>query len=216
MKLIVIGLACLLIGGALGILLSTPAKKLILAMQMDFGVAGRSRQLQQSPPQGTIAMIGDSQIAKGRWKQLLGPAFANYGINGDTTAGVLKRLDSITGTRAVLLIGVNDIIRGEPIEKIAGNMTAILERLPMPVTVLAIMPLGEGLAAFNSTVIQMNALIEKSCRPDHCHFIDTWPALAVDGKLNPRFTSDDLHLDADGYEVLAGLIAAAEGSKPSK
>jgi len=209
MKPILLGLVCLMLGGALGVLFSTEIKKAIRMAQMDFGIAQQRKQLQQVPPGGAIAMIGDSQIARGKWKQLLGPDFANYGINGDTSAGVLKRLGVITGTRAVLLIGVNDIVRGEPVATIADNIAAIIARLPMPVTVLSILPLGEDLHAYNSTVIQVNARIETLCHPPHCRFVDTWPALTVDGRLNPRFTSDDLHLDADGYDVLAGLIADA-------
>jgi lysophospholipase L1-like esterase len=216
MKPLFIGLVCLMIGAALGVLVSTEIKKLILAVNLDFGIAERRKQLQQVPPQGTIAMIGDSQISKGRWKQLLGPDFANYGIAGDTSAGVLKRLDGITGKRAVLLIGVNDIIRGEPVDRITANIAAIFTRLPMPVTVLSIMPLGEDLDEYNPTVVQVNALIEKSCRLGRCQFVDTWPALAIDGKLNPHFTSDDLHLDADGYDVLAGLIAGAAAQATPK
>jgi lysophospholipase L1-like esterase len=214
MKPIFIGLVCLMIGAALGVWFSTDIKKLILAVNLDFGIAERRKQLEQVPPEGTIAMIGDSQIARGRWKQLLGPEFANYGISGDTSAGVLKRLDDITGKRAVLLIGVNDITRGEPVDKITANIAAIITRLQMPVTVLSIMPLGEDLREFNSTVVQVNAQIAKSCRPPHCQFIDTWPAMAIEGKLNPRFTSDDLHLDADGYDVLAGLIAVRVREAP--
>lgn len=208
------GLVCLLIGAALGVLFSTDIKKMIMAIKLDFGIADRRKQLQRSPPTGTIAMIGDSQIARGKWDQLLGLEFANYGIAGDTSAGVLKRLGNITGTHAVLLIGVNDIVRGEPVETVAANIAAIVTRLPMPVTVLSILPLGEDLDAFNPTIVRLNALIETSCRPPHCRFVDTWPALAIDGKLNPRFTSDDLHLDADGYEVLAGLIAGREREAP--
>ncbi|MDF2120119.1 GDSL-type esterase/lipase family protein [Roseiarcaceae bacterium H3SJ34-1] len=204
-----------MIGAALGIIFSTEAKKFIMAVQLDFGIAERRKQLQQSPPAGSIAMIGDSQIARGKWNRLLGPDFANYGIAGDTTAGVLRRLGDITGTRAILLIGVNDITRGEAVETIAANIAAIIERLPMPVTVLSIMPLGEDLHEYNPAVLQVNALIGKSCRPPHCTFVDTWPAMAIDGKLNPRFTSDDLHLDADGYDVLARLIIGAAGEATS-
>ncbi len=56
---------------------------------------------------------------------------ANAGINGDTTAGMLRRLDSAvpTGTRVVILQpGNNDRRKGVGAER-AGNIGAIVERL---------------------------------------------------------------------------------------
>lgn len=94
-----------------------------------------------------IAAIGDSNIA-GRgvapWEAypakleaaLRAKGFdvhvVNHGINGDTTTGVLARLDAAAppGTQvAILWIGVNDRHAGVPIPTILANRAAIVARL---------------------------------------------------------------------------------------
>src|SRR5262249_18027239 len=56
----------------------------------------------------------------------------NAGINGDTTQGVLNRLDRDVppGTKvAVVWVGINDLRRGVPREAIMANKMAIAKRL---------------------------------------------------------------------------------------
>jgi acyl-CoA thioesterase I len=56
----------------------------------------------------------------------------NAGINGDTTVGVLQRLDSDVppGTKVVVLwVGINDRRAGVPVETIRANKAAIVARL---------------------------------------------------------------------------------------
>jgi acyl-CoA thioesterase-1 len=57
---------------------------------------------------------------------------SNQGISGDTTAGVLSRLDSAVpeGTRIViLLIGGNDVRRGATVEQAKAGVNEIAARL---------------------------------------------------------------------------------------
>src|SRR5271165_596600 len=69
----------------------------------------------QSAP---IVMLGDSLTEGGPWRELTGCLYlVNRGIGGDTSGGVLARLDEIIALkpRAVfLMIGVNDISLGVP------------------------------------------------------------------------------------------------------
>ena len=56
----------------------------------------------------------------------------NRGIGGETTSGLLRRLDEITEDRPrklVLLIGTNDLAAAVPPARIVANYRAILERI---------------------------------------------------------------------------------------
>ena len=95
--------------------------------------------------------LGES-ITQG-WGGGLGAAFpgikvANRGISGDTTRGVLIRLQedvlSLEPSAVVLLIGTNDIEDGASPEVIAGNLALIVAALekhgPMPIVLCQVFP----------------------------------------------------------------------------
>ncbi len=64
-----------------------------------------------------IVMLGDSLINHAEWRDLFpSKIIANYGISGDTTAGVLDRIDSIykiNPTKVFIMVGINDLMKGE-------------------------------------------------------------------------------------------------------
>jgi acyl-CoA thioesterase-1 len=73
--------------------------------------------------------------------------FVNAGRNGDTAAGLLKRVDhllALNPTAVAILIGTNDVHRTEGVEAYEQNLRAILNKLNHKrVAVLSIPPLGE-------------------------------------------------------------------------
>ena len=64
----------------------------------------------------STVMLGDSMILYNEWaEEFPVDPVLNRGIGGDTTFGLLKRLDTITSSqpkRIVLMIGINDIAIG--------------------------------------------------------------------------------------------------------
>ena len=94
-----------------------------------------------------IAVVGDSNVnGKGVSPSDAYPAkleralkargldvrVTNGGINGETSAGLLSRIDSAApqGTQvAVVWAGINDAKRGIPREKIRANLTSVVGRL---------------------------------------------------------------------------------------
>lgn len=57
--------------------------------------------------------------------------FINAGLSGDTTAGGLRRMEWLAGTRfdiLVLALGANDALRGLPVEEMERNLDRIIER----------------------------------------------------------------------------------------
>src|SRR6185312_10982691 len=102
--------------------------------------------------QGAIVFLGDS-ITQG-WTDNFSSLFpgmklANRGISGDTTRGVLIRLQedvlSLHPRGIVLLIGTNDLEEGATPEMIAANLKLILAALKqhnpaMPVILCNVFP----------------------------------------------------------------------------
>jgi acyl-CoA thioesterase-1 len=56
----------------------------------------------------------------------------NAGVSGDTTAGGLRRLDWVLRSHpevAVVALGANDGLRGQPVDAMRANLVGIVERL---------------------------------------------------------------------------------------
>lgn len=96
--------------------------------------------------------------------------FVNAGINGDTTADLIQRVDSdIVACRpaaVTLLIGTNDVRNGVPLQQYRDNLRAIVERVRTRTTariaLMSLPPLGEDLdASINHTLGGYNAAIKQ-------------------------------------------------------
>src|SRR5262245_30731364 len=80
-----------------------------------------------------VVMLGDSLTEGVDWHDLFqGVRSLNRGIAGDTTAGILNRLDEVIGRRpktVFLMIGVNDLQIGVPVSTISANIRSIVGAL---------------------------------------------------------------------------------------
>jgi len=149
----------------------------------------------------------------------------NRGIGGDTTSGVLRRIEvSITElapSKVVLLIGTNDINGGVEQDKIVANYREILAtvRAALPDTeilLMSVIPQGDGLngvagidvAANTARILALNEEIRAmSDSDDKIHYFDIFTLLADENnRLKKEYSDDALHLNAGGFEVWAGLI----------
>ena len=87
------------------------------------------RALKSNP---AVVMLGDSRTHQGDWAELFGSSrVVNRGISGDTTDGILGRIDEVTSREprlVVMLIGVNDLRNKSP-EYVANNVYMILSKL---------------------------------------------------------------------------------------
>jgi hypothetical protein len=105
-----------------------------------------------SQDQNAVVLLGDS-ITQG-WGDRPGKLFpdvkiANRGISGDTTRGILIRLQedvlSLNPSAIVLLIGTNDLEEGADPETITANLKLILAKLKehnpkMPIVLCQVFP----------------------------------------------------------------------------
>ena len=176
-------------------------------------------QVQQD--QRAIVFLGDS-ITQG-WHDDLDGSFpglkvANRGISGDTTRGVLIRLDedviALNPRAVVLLIGTNDLDEaGSNPWQIAGNIRLIVERLhaanpAMPVVICQVMPSSPQKNRPGYLIRRVNQLIlELTVDQPQVTVVDTWKLYAgPDNNAPVELFPDLLHPNNLGYAKWANAI----------
>lgn len=166
----------------------------------------------------TIAFVGDSLVREGDWAKWLGDhTVHNFGVSGDTTDDVLARLDTVIETKPeeiLLLIGTNDLGTRQTVEHLVRNIESILielrRKLPESRTLVhSILPRGRE---FADRIKDANIHLRQFSATVKAQYLDLWPALATeDGGIDPRFSDDLLHLNAEGYQAwLSELLPALE------
>lgn len=168
-----------------------------------------------------LVFLGDS-ITQG-WGDNLGGKFpglkvANRGISGDTTRGVLIRLEqdvlALKPIGVVLLIGTNDIEEKATPETIAGNIRLILDRLQqhdphLPIVLCEVFPSSESMRRPAQQIRELNRLVAEIARTrPQVTRAETW-ALFADptGNARPQEFPDLLHPNEAGYARWAAAIS---------
>lgn len=175
----------------------------------------------QRVPNGAIVLLGDS-IMGGVPAESVGPNAVNFGLGGDTTYLLLRRLPmlrSIERAGAVVIeVGVNDLKYRAPAEA-AAFYGDILRRIPAstPVLALSVLPVDETKPVIarrsdlrNANIAALNDAIRAAChhRPN-CRYLDLWPLAWDASRGAPRsewFGPDGWHLSAAGGERMAAWI----------
>ncbi|OUL20423.1 G-D-S-L family lipolytic protein [Nostoc sp. T09] len=175
----------------------------------------------QKPPQHLSILAGDSLSL---WfpSELLpeNRYWLNQAISGETTEGLLKRLNLFDRTQPqviFVMIGINDLIRGVSDEIILENQRQIIRYLrrahpTAQIFVQSILPHGgeestwEGrerlLAIANNRIQQINQQLQTIATIQGVKYLDLYPLFASqEGNLRREFTTDGLHLSPEGYMV---------------
>jgi len=152
-----------------------------------------------------IVFLGDSMTDEGDWSKLFpNSPVENRGIGGDTTLGVLNRLDQVIAlkpSQIFLMIGTNDLCFNRSIPDTMTNYNNILNRLhtELPDTKIyieSVLPFNEtifpsaGLRT-NSNIKQLNVEIKKLAQVYNDPYIDLAPAFTgPNGRLPANYTID--------------------------
>ena len=96
----------------------------------------------------TYVALVQNGTKEATWDDLLGIKAYNMGVDGETSADVIKRLDTLVQPDIdcyFLMIGNNDLHAGVPIPQIVANVETIVQYLKKtsgkPVVIQAVMPL---------------------------------------------------------------------------
>jgi len=175
-----------------------------------------------------LLFVGDSitdfwrqeQRGKPEWDETWAPLkAANFGISGDTTQGVLWRmqngeLDGFKAKLIVLMLGTNNLRRNEIADIAAGDAAIVAEfrkRQPQAkVLVLGVFPRGAAPDNdFRPMVKELNGHLAKLADNKSVFYLDIGDKfLAADGTLTTDIMPDGLHPNLKGYGIWAAATEA--------
>ncbi len=146
----------------------------------------------------------------GQWK------IANFGIAGDTTQGVLYRLQNGEGKgfspkAVMLMIGTNNTARNTAAEIAEGVGAVVLElQRDFPqakILLLGVFPRGRPGDPVRATIADINRTIAKLHDGNKVHYLDIGAQfLDASGTIAPDVMSDLLHPSPKGYEIWAQAV----------
>lgn len=141
---------------------------------------------------------------------------ANFGVAGDTTQGVLFRLQNGEGQgfspkAIMLMIGTNNIGRNTAPEIAEGIGAVVLEmRKDFPdanILLLAVFPRGPANNPARSAIDEINKRVSKLHDGKHVFYVDIGKEfLDAEGNIPRDVMSDGLHPTTKGYEIWAKAI----------
>jgi lysophospholipase L1-like esterase len=162
-----------------------------------------------------VVFLGDSITQGGLWPEIFpGIAVKNRGIGGDTTTGVLARLDQIISgqPRAVFLnIGTNDLTHGPEDRRTSYHQyRLIIERIQKnsPATSIYVQSLLPRAASYREDIEDFNSEIQEMANDLDVTFVNLYPHfLSSDGGIYVHLSNDELHLMGDGYQLWGQLLS---------
>jgi lysophospholipase L1-like esterase len=175
---------------------------------------------QREQDRGAVVFLGDSITQQ--WERTMADAFpgmkiANRGISGDTTRGVLIRLDddvlALQPSAVVLLIGTNDLEEGATPEMVEQNMRLLLARLKahnsrMPIVLSLVFPSSEKMKRPAASIREINRRVLALVKNDAQVIpIETYRLFAdARGDAKQSEFPDLLHPNATGYAKWASAL----------
>lgn len=177
-----------------------------------------SAQIEQD--QHAVVFLGDS-ITQGWGKDFKdkfpGMKLANRGIGGDTTRGMLIRLEqdvlTLNPRAVVLLLGTNDIEVGIEPDAIGRNFEKILQAIKarsttVPIVLCRVFPSSATKERPSETIRRVNALYDAAVKDDpQVTVVDTWSLFVGEhGDADPTWFKDLLHLNPAGYDRWAAAL----------
>lgn len=186
---------------------------------------------EQNSEMKNVVLLGDSLTERFNTEEHFpGRRVVNRGISSDTIGvepqdkdcrGVLHRLDSsvfdCNTTSVFLMIGINDLGDSRSLERMETGYRSILEqirsRVPgIDVRVESLLPARGRFARLNEAARDFNSRLRKLAAEVNCPYMDLYPLFADSkGDLREDLTSDGLHINEAGYEILAKEIRREMG-----
>jgi len=171
----------------------------------------------------SVVFFGDS-ITQG-WADRLSKAFpgvkiANRGISGDTTRGMLNRLDKdvldLNPSAVVMLMGTNDLGEQADPETVAGNVKLIFEKVAQendktPIVLCLVMPSSESKDRPAANIKKLNQLyLELAKSYPQVLVLDTFTLFAdANGDAKEAEFPDLLHPNDVGYAKWTAALQPA-------
>lgn len=178
-------------------------------------------------PDTGIAFIGDSIVQNPLvdtqhlggidWNGILGRTdCSNYGIGGQTTRELVKRIDALAAKdyhTVVFLCGINDIGRNLSNAQIVGNyrkmITALREKKPdIRIFILSVLPTESvHYTDAQNKIVGLNTVLQVMAQQEGLTFVDCHSTfVGEDGYCKKGLTFDGLHPNLEGYAIIADIL----------
>ena len=139
--------------------------------------------------------------------------FMNFGVNGDSTRGMLRRLEfrvaSLEPDYVIVWGGINDLFGGFPPEDIMENLKSLYVKTsevgaePIACTLTSV----AGFDVAIPSIKLLNESIREHCSENSILLADLYSATSDnEGRLEERYSSDGVHLTAAGNEKIAKVV----------
>lgn len=174
----------------------------------------------QAAGKNAVVFFGDS-ITEG-WgnrpaTEFPGIVMANRGISGDTTRGMLLRLNedvlSLKPGAIVMLMGTNDLEEQATASDVAGNVKLIVQAIKahnpkLPIVLCDVMPSSESKKRPADKIKEINKQVFEVVKGDpQVTVIDTWALFAdANGDAKAQEFPDLLHPNDAGYAKWAASL----------
>lgn len=175
-------------------------------------------------PQSTndIYFLGDSLTDDCEWNELLSnPKIKNRGIIGDTTEGILSRINQLTQSKPqkiFLMIGINDLFNNIETNKILDNYQKIIKAITdnspkTKVYIENILPFNSELDKTirpinNKDILNLNNSLKNLSNNSNIFYINLYSLfLDSSGQLDQQYTIDGIHLNGKGYMIWKNEIS---------
>jgi len=169
-----------------------------------------------------VFLVGDSMFDRlpieELWPDL---SVRNRGIGYDNTRALLSRLNEtvVNGAprKVLLYIGGNDISKRSDLKAIVQEVGQIIEALMerrIAVCFVSLLPRGKkyspssrSLESINKDLVSFNHIVQQKCTELGVQFVDVTESFTEEGLyLDSHYTSDSIHLNAQGTVLLAKLL----------
>lgn len=170
-------------------------------------IAARNELYAEDSTVADIIFIGDSHIELADWSRIFNMPIVNYGIGGDLTADIARRLQSIHRKHPKTVMvngGINDIGEGVGLDTVVANLDVIFKSLTdsgIRVYYTSILPVGGAKSALNDKIANANAAAQKLCSKYGVQYIPF-----SDSFKNEYLTVDSVHLNFMGYRAWASML----------
>ncbi|MEZ8858369.1 SGNH/GDSL hydrolase family protein [Vibrio sp. 10N.247.311.51] len=167
-------------------------------------------------PNSDLVMFGDSITEWAPWADIFRDiSMVNRGLAGDTTTGMLRRIDTTLNVKPKLvcfMAGINDLAQGYDVDHIYQNyidMLKVWQENDIRILVQSTLYVGSKLQGLNPSVELLNSKISEYCSQQGITFLDVNSVLSPNQLLSNEYSCDDLHLNAKAYQAWAEVLQPA-------
>ncbi|MEZ8279018.1 SGNH/GDSL hydrolase family protein [Vibrio splendidus] len=164
-------------------------------------------------PNADLVMFGDSITEWAPWADIFRDvSMVNRGLAGDTTTGMLRRIDTTLNVKPKLvcfMAGINDLAQGYDVDHIYQNyidMLKVWQENDIRILVQSTLYVGSKLQGLNPSVELLNSKISEYCSQQGIAFLDVNSVLSPNQLLSNEYSCDDLHLNAKAYQAWAEVL----------